>query len=158
MFSPVFICFSVFFTWHATFNFFNAVRSVNWPQVTGTIVNSRIDVKKRSMSSHNSSLYDMYCPRVQYTYSVANVYYSNDILGYNRSESVYLSEADSWLASFPAGARVPVYYDPSYPQNACLIPGYSYNVYFFMYMGFVPLFIVLSTLLILKWDGSYVRN
>ncbi|MEA3012705.1 MAG: hypothetical protein QOD42_1250 [Sphingomonadales bacterium] len=92
--------------------------AAQWPSVEGRITASAIDVQQRSGRRSR----DRYVPRLRYDYRVAGRSFSND--------RIWLSETRNWktragaeeaIAAFPAGAAVPVFYDPANPADSALI-------------------------------------
>lgn len=91
--------------------------SFQWPTVSGTIVQSeRIYVP----SDHNSH----YRVEITYNYKVKGTsYVSHRISLFSRDLSSYDDISESFVANHRPGTSVEIYYEPSRPENAVLIPG-----------------------------------
>jgi hypothetical protein len=80
-----------------------------WPQVTGTVAQSEIEVD------------DGYRASVTYEYTVNGVGYSSSSVQFDgRTEYLRKSSAEAFLSQYPARSHVTVYYDPENPAEAVL--------------------------------------
>lgn len=95
-----------------------AKASSGWPATQGVITATRVRVDDRGESSES------YHPEVTYTYSVLGMSYEGHrrIIGATRSYGNRRA-AEAFLASYPVGKQVTVYYDPNKPGEAVLEAG-----------------------------------
>ncbi|WP_162806702.1 DUF3592 domain-containing protein [Sphingosinicella terrae] len=96
-----------------------------WPQVSGTVVETRVDQRRsrhRNTASSASARRYRYTPVIIYDYRVEGQSY--------RGERVWLTDDREWpdsrparafLADYPPGREVTVRYDPEEPGEAALI-------------------------------------
>ena len=119
------------------------LQSPNWPTTQGVVEATNIDIRTgqiRTVDGQPSGLY--YTPEIVYRYTVAGEEYRNDTFGRYISESYdRRSDAEAYLAQFPVGATVTVFYKPSDPSVAVLEAGGPIRWYF-------PLFGALGSLLL----------
>jgi hypothetical protein len=125
-----------------------AKANLSWPSVEGRIVRSEI-ITTESWSSSLNSLQRLYSPEVEYEYTVPGQILTDQmftgenikigITGSSASDKAY---AERYLAKYPVGKTVPVFFDPSKPQDSILEPGPSGITYaglaiglFFMVIG-----------------------
>lgn len=84
-----------------------------WPATGGVVVASAVEAGTGRSGGDR--------PRVAYAYTVAGRAYTGHEIG--RAMGYTRAGARRWVAQFPVGARVPVYYDPAAPERAVLVPG-----------------------------------
>lgn len=94
--------------------------SPQWPSVTGRIVSSRV-VAQDSSDGHGFNR--EWRIDIDYSYTVNGQAYKN-----NRIQALlprFYAEEDALAVQrrFPAGAEVPVFYDPGKPASSVLIAG-----------------------------------
>src|SRR5437867_10319975 len=90
--------------------------SGGWPSVNGTVVSSDI-IEERGR-------HDYYTVRAQYDYEVGGVVrHGNRVAFYGNGNFDHAADAHAWIARYPRGAQVDVYYDPNKPEEAVLIRG-----------------------------------
>jgi len=92
----------------------NYVRSLEWEQVSGTIISSQVDDEWDTTG-------DRYIGRVVYTYEVNGMTYEGDQI--NLSGPTYVgtrADAERLLLPYPVGASVTPYVDPNDPTRAVL--------------------------------------
>ena len=92
---------------------FMSLRSINYKQTEGTIVQSAIVRSSRGATS----------ARIRYTYSVNDVNYENDTVTYGLTN---LRDNEALISQYPAGSRVPVYYSITDPSYSVLEKGFSF--------------------------------
>lgn len=102
-----------------------AAAAASWPQVSGTVVETRVDQRRTRNRNSGSS-----APARRYRYAPVVIYdYRVDGQSY-RGERVWLTDEHEWmdsggarafLAGYPAGRDVAVRYDPEAPGDAALI-------------------------------------
>jgi hypothetical protein len=96
-----------------------AAGSNSWPSTAGVIEEATIQT--RHSTDSDGSTNTSYSPHVRYSYRVGGADYSSTKIsfGFGVGSSNY-NKAQQWLAGYPQGKQVPVYYDPANPQNAVL--------------------------------------
>jgi hypothetical protein len=95
--------------------------SPQWPTVTGRVVSSRVAAQNETNDGHTFTR--EWQVEVNYTYTVNGQPFKNNRI---RALLPRFSTEDEALAvqkRFPAGAEVPVFYDPGKPQSSVLIAG-----------------------------------
>jgi hypothetical protein len=89
--------------------------SVNWPRTDGTIIRSLpVEVRR-------GTRWDREGIEIKYAYAVDGVEFISDRLWFGAGQ-----QAEENLARYRPGQKVTVYYDPSHPSMAVLVPGPSY--------------------------------
>lgn len=96
-----------------------AVASLGWPVAGGTVVESQL----RLWRSNGPSNATEWVARVVFTYEVEGRLYVTDTPEWTIIGAGWGANAESVVASYPRGARVPVRYDPANPHRAVLRPG-----------------------------------
>jgi hypothetical protein len=96
--------------------------SKNWPTVQGTVVSS--DVRPHQNVGRYSRHIESFVVNVQYSYSVKGQQLYGKQIGMG-DLPMQRGEAESKAARFSLGSTHPVYYDPSDPAFAVLVPGYE---------------------------------
>ena len=92
------------------------------PSVPGRVEESGV-AKRIDQDSEGTVTW--YTPRIRYSYAVNGVAYRNEIVRIGLADYGYLVEkkAAEHAARYPAGAVVPVHYDPADPMVAALEAG-----------------------------------
>jgi len=101
--------------------YFKAMESGLWPQATGVITTSHLEV---GYFKQMKGYYGV----IEYDYSVGKTRFHGTRLSFNR---VHLAVEDAWrpiVNSYPVGKQVLVYYDPNNPGLAVLEPGLHYEM------------------------------
>jgi len=127
VFSVLFFCFALI-----TFdNIREAAASRSWPSVEGVI--SRVWIEEAPGRGA-----PRYFTRINYSYTVnGRPYYSDRIDAANNTLYASRQEAEYVVArSHPAGARVPVYYNPAHPEKAVLENGKAPNLFWLFFTLF----------------------
>ncbi|MFQ5470807.1 MAG: DUF3592 domain-containing protein [Gammaproteobacteria bacterium] len=88
-----------------------ARKTRQWPKVQGKITESRMKTDAGDMMPH-----------IVYSYVAGDQQYSHE-LQFQSSTSLTPEFANNYLAKFPEGMDIDVYYDPSSPDNATIEPG-----------------------------------
>ena len=96
-----------------------AIASLDWPVAEGIVVESRL----RPWRFNNPSNAGEQVARVVFTYEVAGRRYAADTPEWAIIEAGWGADAESVVARYSRGARVPVRYDPANPHRAVLRPG-----------------------------------
>lgn len=95
--------------------------SPQWPTATGLIVDSRVVAQNET--NDGATFTREWRIDVNYTYSVNGQTYKNNRIRAMLPRFSTEAEALSIQQKFPAGAQVPVFYDPAKPQSSVLISG-----------------------------------
>ena len=118
----------------------NAKASEQWPHVTGTITESRIETSRQDGDT-------MYAALVLYEYAVEDQPLTNDNVwfggGYSSSDR---SDAQDTVNRYPVNKQVEVYYQPDDPANAVLEPGAVFSSYAIYGIGWI--FLVIGGLIV----------
>jgi len=96
-----------------------AEASQGWPSVPGMILTSEV---KRSMSTDDDGNTDYsYTPAVTYSYQVNGQPYESNLIAFGGVVGhSNPAKAQEQLTPFPAGAQVPVFFNPQKPDEAVL--------------------------------------
>ncbi len=90
--------------------------SASWPTAQGTITRSEVETVGANKNTR-------YRPLVAYTYSVEGQPHEGDKHRVSSWSGGELEAAEAMVARYPVGASIPVYYRPSEPSTAVLMPG-----------------------------------
>ncbi|MFN8541949.1 MAG: DUF3592 domain-containing protein [Thermomicrobiales bacterium] len=102
-----------------------------WPETTGRITRTWVTTEKTRTYEANSDLPAtryVHTPHLFYEYSVGDRTYHGERVDFapprvfSASNAEDTSAAERYLAAYPYGASVTVYYDPDAPRQACLNP------------------------------------
>ena len=118
-FGLIFTALGAFLLYKADQSRKKAGASQGWPSTQGQIVDARVD---RSMHTDSDGDTDYsYTPRVEYTYEYGGVNYRNNKVAFGLAQG-YNSQAKAQevISRYPVGSEVPVYYDPSNPEDSVL--------------------------------------
>ena len=97
-----------------------AEASEEWPTVEGVITYSEL------RSSRNSDGNELYSADVDYVYTVDGKKYSGGNIETLDGSTSSRSSVKKTLRKYAVGTKVPVYYDPEFPNTAVLEPGTSF--------------------------------
>ncbi len=104
--------------------------SKSWPSTNGTIVSSRVKtVTTRSTSTSKTpgKKRTRYFPEIHYKYQVDGKEFTGNRFAFGFSNRTK-ETSKNIVARYPAGAKVPVHYDPDDPEESVLEPGvYTLN-------------------------------
>ncbi len=121
----------------------NAARS--WPRVEGRVISTRIRIDyptagTQGTRSQRQRLRQFY-PSITYSWTVEGQSYTGSRyqLGTTHEKYDERQEAVKAAARFPAGAPIPVYYEPGNPSQAVLDPRTSAGVYVPLPLGLLIL-------------------
>ena len=152
---PVFLflmLFSVAWMALSVFVMVRSRRSQSWPKAIGTVVFAEV---KRTVSASMSN--DMpvdsvtYEPYVKYAYVVGDRTYEHDkFASAVRSAIREPASAEAIVRGYPVGHQVAVFYKPSRPDDAVLVPGGSRGNWFFLLFG-CALFVASVVVLLRQW-------
>ena len=149
--------FSVVFGFHGAINFYTYAAVVSkdrkakdWKSVPGTVVSASLKKEHRARIAQNNRTewYDLFIPNIKYTYAVNGTVHESSRIGYG----IYTRRSDTFgkklMERFPAGASVPVYYNPADPRSSLLEKRSTYT--YGMYILSI-LYILLSMLFLGVW-------
>ena len=102
---------------NAGWNFKQDRASLSWPETTGRIINSDVEV------AHRSDDFTKYEVRVHYAYDVYGQAHESRRLRFSSNGFEERSEANKLRRRFRSGEEVSVYYDPANPARAVLLRG-----------------------------------
>ena len=125
-------------------DFFDSLKSISWPAVSGKIIESSVKQRKHTTSMSGHSTVYSYDVTATFQYRVnGNLYESNNIRfgGYTAKNPRLL---DGTLSNYKAEKVVDVYYSPDNPSNSVLEPGFNKSIAFAIFAG--CLFIILGIL------------
>ena len=88
-----------------------------WPTVTGVVVASSVyGVPGTGRGAH---------PDIHYQFSVNGQVYVGEKLTFGGDHSFYGRDPKPFVAQYPVGADIKVYFDPQNPQNSVLFPEHN---------------------------------
>lgn len=112
--------------------------SLEWPQVTGQVIISRIDRRTTRSSEDSSTVYRV---TVRYEYTVDGTDYTSSTIDFGGQKRYEMrSMASKFIRSYPKDKEVTVYYNPSNHSDAVLNPGADFWSYRLVLVGFLLLF------------------
>ncbi len=127
-----------------------SIASTKWPSVTGAITNSWVNP---TTSCGRYGCHSDFNAEVNYQYTVNGTQYTGSrvsLLGYSSPTD---EGAVEYLAAYPVGGQVKVYYDPSGPGSSLLITGFQ-EVYLLL-PGFGLLFMIIAIYIFVKSNSNY---
>lgn len=96
--------------------------SLDWPMVTGTVLESKVHRYTSSGNSENSSV--QHVPRIVYEFELGGTRYEShqrSIMGENYESA----EAQRIVDAYPVGSAITVYFQPGNPEESVLQRGGS---------------------------------
>lgn len=99
-----------------------AEASANWPETPGRIVRAEVAMAKIPQGKIRV---DGYWPRIAFDYEIAGVAQHSATPFFCNRPTTNRKSAERWLAEYPAGAAVTVYYDPADATRGVLKAGYT---------------------------------
>ena len=99
----------------------NAHQSTSWPQTTGLVTQSAVQHDRRGRPH----------ALVSYSYDVRGQMYQSSTVQFAGSTQTE-SEAQAMVQQYPVGKSVSVFFKPSDPRQAVLIPGLTSTIPLFM--------------------------
>ncbi len=94
--------------------------SQNWSAVQGYITKSYI--RRETDTDSDGDRSTSYFPEVLYTYEFHGQEYTGDKISFGgKTGSSHHKKAQNFLAQYPVGQGVTVYYDPNNPEDAVLV-------------------------------------
>ena len=100
-----------------------AAASLSWPETTGRVIKSTIDIGYDVMGSDDSQgeSQPMYSAAVSYTYQVDDMLYTSDRISFGGKSSYSKPDkAETEIAKYPEGSRVSVFFNPQRHEEAVL--------------------------------------
>jgi len=101
--------------------------SESWPQVTGTVITSRIGSSTTHRQNKTRSSDTDYSVELRYTYEVEGQAYEGHRLRFGSTSHERRSDAQKEQRQFQAGKKVSVYYHPEKPGRSVLVRGGNGN-------------------------------
>ena len=98
-----------------------ARKTARWPSVVGRVIASGVKSRKKRPGDAGYNFSDTEVtnePRVVYEYKIANRKYHCERI--TIAERIGGDDLEAFLARYPVGASVTVYYDPDDPKSAVL--------------------------------------
>lgn len=96
-----------------------AGEAASWPQVTGRVVNVKIE-EGRSRSSETGQMIHTYRPEITYSYAVGGADRQGSRIAFGNILYYQPGEAEAFLQAHPEGGAIPVFHDPKAPDQAVL--------------------------------------
>ncbi|MES2704576.1 MAG: DUF3592 domain-containing protein [Bacteroidota bacterium] len=119
------------------FDIFKSYASVKWPSVPGTIIKMQ---DATALHERGVRKFDL-----EYSYEVDGKLYTSNRIAFGEGNLALTSKKklDTYLALYPEGTKVTVFYDPNNPARATLRCGPNTGqliVVIFIFMAFLLLF------------------
>ena len=127
----------------------SAIKSVQWPYVTGQIITSYI-----SESSDDDGT--TYGADIHYTYVVNDREYTGTRVSHGDISTSDSRDAGKIVARYPAEKNVKVYYDPSDPQQSVLETGFSAGL--LLPLGLGTIFTLAGGLMLIFFTSTFIRT
>ena len=129
-----------------------AKESVNWPSITGKILNSEVE-KRTSTTGTGSSrkTSTTYVAVIKYEYTLDGTTYTSDRIAFGGKAA---TSAGSLVNKYPKAKSVNVYYNPDDPKEAALETGLKNESWFFP--GFGAVWMIPGVLMV--WKGIKSSN
>ena len=99
-----------------------AEESTSWPSVQGTITNTWVETQEHEDDDGSKTI--THFPRWEYEFAVSGMTYTSQTISFGGTEGSHReSEAREGLKQYPLNSEVQVFYNPSNPEEAALVPG-----------------------------------
>ena len=108
--------------WLAGRDLKRALDSRRWPTTRGRIIRA-----ERTMSMRNYFPWQWPVSYVRYRYEVEHSRYESNVVGRRKGQGTLWEDIDGILCEFEEGMPVKVYYDPTAPSRAALVPGATFE-------------------------------
>ena len=95
-------------------NYRYSQQAKHWPSVTGTVTASAVVREGGRLGGLR--------PDIHYRFTLNGQVYQGDRLTFGGDHSYYLSDPAPFVAQYPVGKEVDIYYDPKDPNNSLLFP------------------------------------
>jgi hypothetical protein len=144
--------FSIVWTAMSVFVMVRSRRSTSWPKAIGTVVSAEVRrVVSEAGASDGAVNSVTYEPYVKYAYAVAGRAYEHDKFASAAQWAMREpADAEAIVRGYPVGHQVPVFYNPSRPDDAVLVPGGSSGNWYFLLVGCV-LFVASVIVILTQW-------
>ena len=95
--------------------------ATKWPSVQGAVLKSEVADRSTTIKTgeHRRTNVELYEPVVEYQYIVNGTTFTGKRLSFG-STRLHYEDAQAVAGRYPAGAQVPVYYNPKNPRDARL--------------------------------------
>ena len=111
-----------------------AEESTSWPSVRGTITNAWVETQEHEDDDGSKTI--THFPRWEYEFAVSGMAYTNQNISFGGiGGSRRESEARHGLKQYPLNSQVQVFYNPSNPEEAALVPGTQGTMTFIIFGG-----------------------
>jgi hypothetical protein len=111
--------------------YFREISSAKWSTTSGMITRSQLRAAYISRGHFNG-----YIPDVEYRYTVGGSHFTGTQITFHLHQTIHAQEvAEGWLAQYPTGKVVTVYYDPQAPAVSVLRPGIQSEQRWIFYAG-----------------------
>ena len=98
------------------------IRSKRWPNVKGTIQTSQVKIEDKGIDDNGGQIL-LYRPEILYRYQIENKEFVVREPVYDAV--VDLQSAEKWVAKYPTGTQVSVFYNPIKPRESTLKTRYN---------------------------------
>ena len=105
--------------------------SQSWPAVKGTILESWV---ARDQKKGDEEYGPSFSPKIRYHFFVGSMEYAGHRIHLYEKSMPRQSHAHDWIASYPRGAQVTVYYNPQNPSD-CVLERKSGVVWWIVVLG-----------------------
>lgn len=96
-----------------------ARQSLTWPSVEGIVIDHQLEKHtNREKSGYSESHVTHYVPVISYKYEVNGKNYTNKRITLENTEFETAKKANVYLAKYPIGMRMTVFYNPANPERA----------------------------------------
>lgn len=112
-----FVIFACYMLWVGLSSKSKAQRAKSWPTADGIVLESQVKQEIRHTSQGDRFYYE---PHVLYEYEVQGKRIQGKRIHLNYAQGVSEKAAKKMVAQYPVGSRVPIYYNPSHPEEAVL--------------------------------------
>ena len=119
-----------------------AFASVHWPTVTGTVTESRVIRYPNSRRTFSDDEVSSAAVAFKYEFTVGTAVFEGYRITYDNSGSIAYSSAGAFIARYPEGGDITVYYMPEDPATCLIEPGSRASLW--VLPGFGALFFVVG--------------
>jgi hypothetical protein len=99
-----------------------AEESTSWPWVQGRITNAWVETQEHEDEDGSKTI--THFPRWEYEFAVSGMSYTSQNISFGGTRGSHReAEAREGLKQYPLNSEVQVFYNPSNPEEAALIPG-----------------------------------
>ncbi len=127
----------------------SALKSRNWPYVTGQVINSYV-----GESSDDDGT--TYSAEIQYTYVVSVRQYTGTRVSHGDISTSNSADAEKIIARYPEGQAVEVFYDPTDPQQSVLQTGFTTGL--LLPLGLGTIFTLVGGFMLIGFTFQFIRS